>query len=298
MRLAARRRRVRTVAGALAAIALFACARPRAAEQQVEIAGLHVTVWSPAKSDAKGPTLIFSHGFHGCATQSRFLMEAFAGAGYLVLAPNHRDATCNNGGARWTERAAEPFGNPQSWNDSVYRDRAEDIRRLVEAVASDERFRERADLARLGLVGHSLGGYIVLGLGGAWPAWKLDGVKAVLALSPYTNPFVVNKTLASIAVPVMYQGGTWDFGITPTVSRAGGSYDLTPAPKYFVEFANAGHMVWTDLRSTDHGGIVAYGLAFLDRYVKGDNAEPQLRHTTPQVVRLRYSAEGAEADLP
>jgi predicted dienelactone hydrolase len=282
---------------ALATIALLACGEPRAADQQVEIAGLHVTVWSPPNVDAKAPTLIFSHGFHGCATQSRFLMEAFAAAGYLVLAPNHRDATCNNGGSHWTERAAEPFGKPESWNDSVYRDRADDIRKLVAALAHD-RFGARADLARLGLVGHSLGGYTVLGLGGAWPAWKLDGVKAVLALSPYTNPFVVNKTLASVAAPVMYQGGTWDYGITPTVSRAGGSYDLTPAPKYFVEFASAGHFVWTDLRATDHDGIVAYSLAFLDRYVKGEKAEPQLLRTTPEVVRLRYSADGAEADLP
>ena len=49
----------------------------------------------------KGKTLVFSHGFHGCATQSTFLMQAFADAGYIVFAPNHRDATCNGGSAYW-----------------------------------------------------------------------------------------------------------------------------------------------------------------------------------------------------
>jgi predicted dienelactone hydrolase len=288
----------RAAAGAIGAVALLACGQPRAAEQQIEIAGLHVTVWSPSQDSGKAPTLVFSHGFHGCATQSRFLMEALASAGYLVLAPNHRDATCNSGTAQWLERPTAPFGQPDTWNDTVYRDRADDVRNLVAALGTDERFRGRADLKRLGLVGHSLGGYTVLGLAGAWPSWKLDGVKAVLALSPYTNPFIASKALARLAAPVMYQGGTWDYGITPTVSREGGSYDLSPAPKFFVEFTSAGHFVWTDLRTTDHDGIVAYGIAFLDRYVKGGPAEPSLTRTTPEVARLRYSADGVVGELP
>ena len=297
MDLKAAPRRTQVVAVVIGAVALLACAKPRAAEQ-IEIAGLKVTVWSPPRAEGRLPTLVFSHGFHGCATQSRFLMEALASAGYLMLAPNHRDATCNNGTARWIERPSAPFGQPDTWNDSVYRDRADDVRKLVSALGGDERFRERADLGRLGLVGHSLGGYTVLGLGGAWPSWTLEGVKAVLALSPYMNPFVVNKTLGGLAAPVMYQGGTWDYGITPTVSRAGGGYDLTPAPKYLVEFTKAGHLVWTDLRATDHDGIVAYAIAFLDRYVKGEQAEPSLTRTTQEVARLRYSADGAVGDLP
>ena len=32
------------------------------------------------------------------------------------------------------------------------------------------------------LAGHSLGGYTVLALAGAWPSWKLANVRAVLAL--------------------------------------------------------------------------------------------------------------------
>jgi hypothetical protein len=72
-----------------------------AAEQKMSIAELDVTVWRPdGGAAAAHPIIIFSHGFHGCATQSRFLMTAFAAAGYLVIAPNHRDATCNGGSAR------------------------------------------------------------------------------------------------------------------------------------------------------------------------------------------------------
>ena len=42
--------------------------------------------------------------------------------------------------------------------------REDDIRRLVGAIGTDNRFRPRTDLSRVALAGHSLGGYTVLGL--------------------------------------------------------------------------------------------------------------------------------------
>lgn len=41
----------------------------------------------------------------------------------------------------------------------------------------------------MGLAGHSLGGYTVLGVGGGWPSWRLSGLKAILAMAPYALPF-------------------------------------------------------------------------------------------------------------
>jgi Platelet-activating factor acetylhydrolase, isoform II len=73
-----------------------------AAEARLSIVGLDVMVWKPDETaPAAPPIVVFSHGFHGCATQSRFLVIALASAGYLVVAPNHRDAICNGGSARW-----------------------------------------------------------------------------------------------------------------------------------------------------------------------------------------------------
>src|SRR5262249_10520553 len=106
-----------------------------AAEERLTLAGLSVTAWSSVGSPAgKQPILIFSHGFHGCATQSRFLAAGFAAAGYVVFAPNHRDATCNGGAASWRDKAQVPFHHPQDWSDATYRDRADDIRNLVGAL--------------------------------------------------------------------------------------------------------------------------------------------------------------------
>lgn len=99
-------------------------------------------------------------------------MRAFASAGYLVFAPNHADFSCKGGAAHVPQSPAPP------------RDRADDIRLLVGVIGVDPRLAARADLTRLGLVGHSLGGYAVLALGGTGAGGRLDGVQAVLALSP------------------------------------------------------------------------------------------------------------------
>ena len=282
-------RRVQSVI-ALLAVVLFTAVNAQAAEQSLTIAGMNVFVWS---NDASRPqaVIVFSHGFHGCATQSRFLMEAFASAGYIVFAPNHRDAVCRGGNAHWSDKSAIPFQRPEAWTAESYRDRADDVSHLVAAIASDQRFRSRADLSRLGLAGHSLGGYTVLGLAGAWPEWKLTGVKAVLALSPYSQPFIVHKTLRGLSAPVMYQGGTWDLGVTPAIQKTSGGYEQSPEPKYFVEFGRAGHFIWTDLNKGFHDEIASYSIAFMNHYVRGEPAAPVLTRAEPDVTALRFASE-------
>jgi predicted dienelactone hydrolase len=274
------------------------CHRSKGPEQAVEIAGLHVTVWSVDDGNqVKKPVIIFSHGLHGCSTQSRFLMRAFARAGYLVFAPNHADASCNGDTASQTEPTAWPLGQPERWTTASYRDRADDLRRLIAAIGEDPRFAARADVTRLGLVGHSLGGYSVLGLSGAWADWRLDGVKAVLALSPYSKPFTEHHTLAGLTVPVMYQGGTKDSRITPALRNPDGAYEQSPEPKYYVEFIDAGHFAWTDLNRAQHEAIVAYSLAFMDHYLRQEPAQPILTRPASQVASLRFASELGDSDL-
>ncbi|MFI4868531.1 MAG: alpha/beta hydrolase family protein [Steroidobacterales bacterium] len=171
-----------------------------------------------------------------------------------------------------------------------------DIDAIIRALHTDARLSVRADPSRFGLVGHSLGGYTALGLAGAWPDWKLDGVRAVLALSPYSQPFIVRQTLAGIAVPVMYQGGSRDFGITPALRKNSGAYEQSRSAKYYVEFQNAGHFAWTDLSAVDHEAIAAYAIAFMNHYVKGASADPLLTRATADVAELRFASELGASD--
>ncbi len=243
----------------------------------ITVAGRDVAIWKPVgTATAAGyPVVLFSHGFGGCNTQSVFLMDALARAGYFVLAPNHKDARCGSarqsapGGSGWPE---EPLVDAQKWSDATYRDRLGDIKILLDAILAEKSFQGvGVDASRVGIAGHSLGGYTALGLAGAWPSWKDPRIKAVLALSPFCTPYVAKGNLAHLNVPVMYQGGTLDLGITPFVRRVHGAYDLSSPPKYYVELDGAGHFAWTDLNKTHHEAIDRYSVAFFDRYLKGQS---------------------------
>jgi hypothetical protein len=56
-----------------------------------------------------------------------------------------------------------------------------------------------------------------------------------------------------------------------------------------TELKGAGHFAWTDLRSTFQDAIVAYSIAFLDRYVRGSAGSLLLSQPTSAVAVLRYA---------
>ncbi len=245
---------------------------------EITIAGRRVAMWKPMGAPLPDgyPAILFSHGFTGCGTQSVFLTEALAQAGYLVLAPDHGDAACGPGheGKLFeklsTMRSEEPFTHPDVWSEATYRDRGADLEAVLDTILKEKSFQGvPIDSSRIGLAGHSLGGYTVLALAGAWPSWKDRRVKAVLAVSPYCAPFILKGNLGHLNVPIMYQGGTLDIAISPYVRRPGGAYDLTSAPKYFLDLAGAGHLAWTNLDKSYQSTINDYAVAFFDRYLKG-----------------------------
>ena len=274
----------------VALLTLALSTRAGAQDRIITLAGREVAVWEGKGSRAaRAPLLFFSHGFGGCATGSNFLKTALAARGYWVFAPQHADAGCGGRGA--PPVPAVPFGRPASWSDATYVARANDILAVHGALQASSTYAGRLDFSRIGYVGHSLGGYTVLGLAGAWGAWgRAPGVRAVLALSPYIEPFLAHQTMGAVSMPVMYQGGTADDGITPWVTRRGGAYEKTPAPKYLVVFRGAGHNAWGDRPNRSHDGIVAYSIAFLDHYVRGLPPTAGLTTVRPEVSELRFDA--------
>ena len=122
-----------------------------AAPERLAIAGLQVSFWAP---DGAGPwpILIFSHGFHGCGTQSSFLMAALANSGYAVFAPNHHDASC---GKLVMARSPElPFRNPENWTDELTSTAPKTSEKLIDALKQDPRYGSAPfDWQHLGLIG-------------------------------------------------------------------------------------------------------------------------------------------------
>ena len=240
---------------------------------------------APPAACPRVPLVLFSHGLGGCGLQTLFFTEELARHGYVVAAPDHADsATCGIerddlrlGNMRIDDR----FIDPKSWSDRSQRERLLDLQAAMRRVASDERLAPITDATRVGAVGHSLGGYTVIGMAGGWPSWTTPEVKAILALSPYVAPFVAHGTIGKLSAPVMYQGAQFDWGITPALEGAQGAYALSPAPKFFLKLKGGTHFEWTNLvcigRASVAGCLKAnpnaylidrYGIEFLDRYLK------------------------------
>jgi predicted dienelactone hydrolase len=143
-------------------------------------------------------------------------------------------------------------------------------------------------VSRVGAVGHSLGGYTVVGMAGGWASWATPQVKAVVALSPYVAPFVAHGTIGKLAAPVMYQGAQFDWGITPALEGPDGAFARSAAPKFFVKLRRGTHFEWTNflcsgqpnveacLRNNRNAYLITrYTAEFLDRYLK-DRPSPGL----------------------
>jgi predicted dienelactone hydrolase len=250
------------------------------------------------------PLVVYSHGFGGCGTVSVFFTEALARAGYIVVAPDHKDAKCKVDQpltGSFVQRAEEPFRQPEKWSPANYQDRADDIRRILDELPRDPHFGAHIDWKHVGASGHSLGGYTIAGLAGGWSSWRDQRIQAALLMSPYVAPFVSKGTIASIDIPVMYQGGTRDFGITPVIQKSGGAYDLTKPPKFFVELEGEGHLAWANKPCREYGSVPTclaesatartineYGIAFFDRYLKGKN-EPILERSETGLAEYRHT---------
>jgi len=246
------------------------------------------------------PLVVFSHGDLGCGLQSVAFTEELARHGYVVAAPDHADAfLCHI--VPLTSPSRPPpqpsVFKPGTWTDASFADRRRDIEAVIDGLLADAEFKPVIDERRIGAAGHSLGGYTVVGLAGGWASWTDSRIRAVLAFSPYVMPFQVHKTLGKVRVPLMYQGGTLDVGITPFLTGDTGAYAAANPPAYFLELKWAGHLAWANcgkarttaacLERDENKLIDEYGIAFFDRYLK-DMPEPVLEKANPDLSDYEF----------
>ncbi|QDU30408.1 Alpha/beta hydrolase family protein [Anatilimnocola aggregata] len=237
-------------------------------------------------SPAKHALILFSHGFLGSADQSIFLLEGLARKGYMVAAIAHADGLLNK---REKPLTVPNFADARSWNEDKFRDRREDVVALLDHLLAannqaDDDLHQRIDSAAIGISGHSLGGYTSLGLIGAWEKSRDPRIKAAVALSAYTLPYHSQGNIGEVKTPVMLQGGTLDWGITPLLP---GVYKKLAGPKYYLVLKNETHLGWTNFISLGKtttecvaGGnaelMLGYTAAFFDRHLRGADECPLL----------------------
>ncbi len=261
-------------------------------------------------SSTKFPLIVFSHGYSGCGTQIVFYTEELARQGYVVAAPDHEDRGCQIDSNLPSDPNKyfnfESFfeQQPASYWATYSNYRNLDIDNVVNYMTTAWTYSAQVDSMRIGISGHSFGGYTAFAKVGGWPQWlpTTYAFKAALMFSPYMQAFQENHAVGNPTVPMMYQGGTADCGITPWIkgpvpgSNRPGAFQQSQFPpggsKYFVELDQSadsfclGHLAWVN---TICGGtsfnpttvqaclanvpnaarIVNWAEAFLDTYVAG-----------------------------
>jgi predicted dienelactone hydrolase len=250
-----------------------------------------------AIASGRHPLIVFSHGFLGAGDQIIFLTESLARAGYVVAAPNHADS-----GSGSEPIEIPNFIDARVWDDKKFVDRKEDLSALIDHLLDGKDaaafLRDHIDERAIGVAGHSLGGYIALGMAGARPAWRDERIRAALILSPYALPYVDGTLLGQVRVPIMLQGGTRDWALTPFLPAV---YEKLQVPKYFLVLNDASHLEWTNLislgrstrdcvRSGSGRWITAYSIAFFDTYLRGQERSALLAKPNPQLYSYEYSA--------
>ena len=147
------------------------------------INGAKVDLWLPSGGTPPFTLVLFSHGVSGCRNQSAYILAALAEAGMIVAAPDHEDHRCDQ--KLGLDALPPEFYRPIGFDDAKYAGRRKQLHQLRTTLLADPKLGPKIDPTKLALIGHSLGGYTILGLAGALPGATPPGLRAVVALAPY-----------------------------------------------------------------------------------------------------------------
>ena len=256
---------------------------------------------APVSANGPFPLVVFSHGRGGLRWQSAFFTEILASHGFVVVSADHAGNT-----------AVDSITGTAVTDEQTAVDRPADASFLVDAVlgggaAAPVDLVPAIDPDRIGIAGHSFGGYTALATDSGRPGFPGDPrIDAVLGFAAYTLP-LSDAELESIDVPTMLLSGTLDT-TTPISTNTERPWDLIPGrPLYRVDLTGAGHQSFTDACAyqelgrtipdapevvvafvdelataactpdflaiaTAHQLVVRYGVAFMEAHVAGDQA--------------------------
>ncbi len=195
-------------------------------------------------ADTAWPLLVYSHGYQGINLAATDLMEALASHGFVVMSPEH------TGNAQ---------ASPTDSFDEAAEKRVPDVSFLLDRIIARsrdpaDRFYQRIDESRIGVLGHSFGGMTAIGTAAGWAEAAADPrVRAIAPMSAVIdgdlqsderegpNAGFTEAQLFSITIPVMLMGGTEDINV-PVENNAIAFEQIVNAPRvHRVDIIGATH---------------------------------------------------------
>jgi dienelactone hydrolase len=221
---------------------------------------LAVSVWYPSASGAAGrgpfPIVLFSHGLTGLPGDYTALLDRWAGAGYVVVAPTYPNTSRKAAKVQAQDVVNQP-ADASFVLTSV----------LGQASRSGDPFFGVLDSAHVAAAGHSLGGITTVGLFSTCCHDARLTAGVVLA----GNSLGFGDQPLRPGQPVLFEHGTNDHIVPYQSGRH--TYESMPGPKAFVTFDGEGHFD-PYLKATDRsfGVDVATTLDFFRWTLRGDRS--------------------------
>lgn len=252
-----------------------------------------VRIYYPTTGDGPFPVIIFSHGLGGSRDGYEYLGRRWASHGYVSMHVQHIGSDT----AVWQESVFKMRAMRQAAaNPANVLNRPKDVSFAIDQMQrlnrDDSVLKNRIDLERVGVGGHSFGAYTALAIAGEIFGGPVMGEKTfadprVKAAMPMSAPVPRNKNrfaqaFGQIRIPCFHMTGTKDdspIGDTKAADRRVPFDFCNASDQYLVTFKDGDHMIFSGRgRLGGSGGndalfhdlICAASVAFWDAYLKGD----------------------------
>jgi len=213
---------------------------------------------APVARGGPFPLVVFSHGNGGTGLQSFFLTEALASHGFVVVAPDHVGNTL-------ADLLFGSVGDTEIFQSAL--DRPRDVSFLIDTMLArsalrSDRFYRAVSPFRIGVAGHSFGGFTALAVAAGFGGEAASGfglevpadfepipadprVRAIVPISPASSA-LGDDELGRIRVPTLLVGGTLD-RTTPLVPELTRPFEKIPGrPLFRADLRRASHFSFTN----------------------------------------------------
>ena len=250
-----------------------------------EPGGAPVLDAAPDRDGAPYPVVVFSHGLGGSFDSSRALLEGWAEAGFVVVAPQFPLTNAD------TEGSLDAADVQQQPGDVSFV-----LDRVLDAPAGDDPLAGLVDPDQVALAGHSNGAITTLGAV-ANSCCRDDRVDAAIVLSGADAPFADGEYDFADTPPTLWVHGTEDAQVS--YDGAVSMFNRAVGPKGLLTLDGADHATW--LRPGPVlDDVVAVTTDFLDAELLGDPAAgARLEGDGTDAATLEWVPdEGADVTIP